>query len=65
MVVLVYLLFVSVIVFQAFNYWLQIPENKLSIIIELTKLLHNASLLYVSYLFSILLGFIFLYSGAY
>lgn len=29
----------------AFNYWLQIPEDKLTIIIEVTQMLHNASLL--------------------
>jgi len=30
---------------KAFNYWLKIPEDKLNIIIEMTQMLHNASLL--------------------
>ncbi|XP_032820725.1 geranylgeranyl pyrophosphate synthase isoform X1 [Petromyzon marinus] len=30
---------------KAFNYWLQIPEDKLQIIMEVTQMLHNASLL--------------------
>ena len=31
--------------FQAFDYWLRIPEEKLKIISEITQMLHNASLL--------------------
>lgn len=30
---------------QAFNHWLQVPEDKLQVIIEVTEMLHNASLL--------------------
>lgn len=30
---------------QAFNHWLKVPEDKLQIIIEVTEMLHNASLL--------------------
>ncbi|KAK9411795.1 geranylgeranyl pyrophosphate synthase [Crotalus adamanteus] len=30
---------------QAFNHWLNVPEDKLQIIIEVTEMLHNASLL--------------------
>lgn len=30
---------------QAFNYWMKIPEEKLSAISEITLMLHNASLL--------------------
>ena len=30
---------------QAFNVWLKVPEDKLAIINEITKMLHNASLL--------------------
>ncbi|ELU17014.1 hypothetical protein CAPTEDRAFT_118458 [Capitella teleta] len=29
----------------AFNYWLQIPDDKLQVIMEVTQMLHNASLL--------------------
>lgn len=32
---------------QAFNYWMKIPEEKLSAISEITLMLHNASLLWV------------------
>ena len=32
---------------QAFNLWLEIPEDKIELISEVTKMLHNASLLYV------------------
>ncbi|KAK7901956.1 hypothetical protein WMY93_018725 [Mugilogobius chulae] len=30
---------------QAFNHWLQVPDDKLQVIIEVTEMLHNASLL--------------------
>ncbi|XP_048842984.1 geranylgeranyl pyrophosphate synthase isoform X1 [Brienomyrus brachyistius] len=30
---------------QAFNHWLNVPEDKLQVIIEVTEMLHNASLL--------------------
>lgn len=30
---------------QAFNHWLKVPEDKLQVIIEVTEMLHNASLL--------------------
>ncbi|KAK2152745.1 hypothetical protein LSH36_320g04046 [Paralvinella palmiformis] len=30
---------------KAFNYWLKIPEDKLEVIMEVTQMLHNASLL--------------------
>ncbi|XP_060781478.1 geranylgeranyl pyrophosphate synthase-like isoform X1 [Neoarius graeffei] len=30
---------------QAFNHWLSVPEDKLQVIIEVTEMLHNASLL--------------------
>ncbi|KAJ8248127.1 hypothetical protein GJAV_G00238620 [Gymnothorax javanicus] len=30
---------------QAFNHWLHVPEEKLQVIIEVTEMLHNASLL--------------------
>lgn len=32
---------------HAFNLWMQVPEDKLDVIKEVTKVLHNASLLYV------------------
>lgn len=30
---------------QAFNHWLNVPEDKLQVVIEVTEMLHNASLL--------------------
>uniref|UniRef100_A0A8C4SZP0 Geranylgeranyl pyrophosphate synthase n=1 Tax=Erpetoichthys calabaricus TaxID=27687 RepID=A0A8C4SZP0_ERPCA len=39
------LLYVRSKLSQAFNHWLNVPEDKLQVIIEVTEMLHNASLL--------------------
>jgi geranylgeranyl diphosphate synthase type 3 len=33
---------------RAFNYWLNIPEDKLQAIENIIEMMHNASLLYVA-----------------
>lgn len=33
---------------NAFNYWLKIPSDKLTVVVEIVQILHNSSLLYVS-----------------
>lgn len=32
---------------NAFNYWLRVPADKLSVVVDIAQILHNSSLLYV------------------